>query len=180
MLLCRSDIDLEATYIGRNLSEVLNEKWQFQVPSITVEAPKKIQFSSAFIREQMQHKVSRSSTIFYTGIAVLGGALLALGFVVYMKLQTQNNREVGNGFNLVPLMVLFLPGSVICTDYDDDMPVKPSMWSILEKLEISNVVVNGIVIVFLVYVLVVMFNALKTLRLANRILRAVNNGEFIN
>lgn len=179
-MICRSDIDFESTHANANLSEFLNKKWEFQVPVLNVEPPKKIQFSPSFIRNQIQQKVNRNSTVFYVGMALLGGAILALGFVVYTKLQTGSNNGGGNGFNLVPLIVIFFPGNVLCDDDSDDISVQPSMWSILEKLEIGNVIVNGIVVVFLVYMLVILFKSLKTLRFANRMLRAFNNGELIN
>lgn len=106
-MICRSDIDFESTHANANLSEFLNKKWEFQVPVLNVEPPKTIQFSPSFIRNQIQQKVNRNSTVFYVGMALLGGAILALGFVVYTKQQTGNNNGGGNGFNLVPLIVIF-------------------------------------------------------------------------
>lgn len=159
-----------------NVSDILNDNWRFDLPSLTLEEPKQIQFSHEFISDELSHTVNHSYTVLFIWVSILTVSVIALGILLVMGNMGQSGQA--RGFSAVPFMVLFFPGNVFCIgETDRTVTFKSYMWQIIETLQITNVVVNAVILVFVVSVLVILYKGLKNIRLINRMLRAWDNGE---
>lgn len=163
-----------------NSSEIINKAGKISVPTLSVEPPSLLQFSSAFISEQLAHQVDYTSTLLYIWLSVLTVIVIGLGALIIMKNQSSSSHNGRGAFNLVPFMVLFYPGGVFgSSDIDTNVTFKDYMWKILQTLEIINVVTNAFIAIFVLSILVILWKGLRNLKLVNRMVRAWDNGDDI-